>query len=424
MISNDEYHKQGEKRVAVATKRSRRNWIDVLERWMLENALTVPDWSTVTSEYLAKLLLSSIKSLRTLKGKEYAQSSLAVYPQAVLSYCGGLNGEKWDLYNDEQFIILKNGFNKHLGEMQARGVGRLKQAGILTSLEWSMIIEDCDISTPKGLARKVYFSLARQLAMRGPSFYQPLPLALMKNIQKQIVTHPVSKNVSERQFIEIPSRIDKNHPGGFKFIAIDNSEKIWDKPGSANCAIRLIKLYLSKCPPNLPEDARFFLQPETKTNMRKNPKVWYKTKGVGRNWFNNQMSDAAESCKIDKNICSHSGRRSNTTRLHQMGYDNHVIKKKTHHLTDSSISRYNELSDATMCKVADDLQASQSPIKQLPLKPTDTDTGDEFVAITKGDPMDNFLSPPPKKKIKLCKENINPNTIKKFTFNNCNVNIF
>lgn len=131
----------------------------------------------------------------------------------------------------------------------------------------------------------------------------------------------------------------KNHQGGLDDKDDESNGKIFERPGSKRCPVKLIEKYLKHLNP---ECSNLFQKPRSPSKSF-NPatdSVWYCSIPLGHNTLDNMLRGMTSRAGIKPHLTNHSIRATTVTVLSAANIESRHIKAITGHQSEASIQSY------------------------------------------------------------------------------------
>ena len=131
----------------------------------------------------------------------------------------------------------------------------------------------------------------------------------------------------------------KNHQGGLDDKEDESNGKIFERPGSKRCSVKLIEKYLSHLNP---ECSSLFQKPRSpcKSFSPARDAVWYCSTPLGHNTLDNMLRFMTTRAGIIPHLTNHSIRATTVTVLSAANIESRYIKAITGHQSEASIQSY------------------------------------------------------------------------------------
>ena len=131
----------------------------------------------------------------------------------------------------------------------------------------------------------------------------------------------------------------KNHQGGLDDPDYKSNGKIFERPGSKQCPLKLIPKYLSHLNP---ESSNLFQRPRSscKSFNPTKDEVWFCSVPLGHNLLENMLCAMTSRAGIQPYFTNHSIRATTVTVLSAANYETRHIKAITGHQSEASIESY------------------------------------------------------------------------------------
>jgi len=107
--------------------------------------------------------------------------------------------------------------------------------------------------------------------------------------------------------------------------------RIYAKPGTERCVVRLLYFYMSKLPNDAPA---FYLRPLS------NPEVWYGCSRVGVNTLKKYIPDLCKAAGLTDHYTNYSLRGTAITRMYECGLPEKIISEKSGHRSLKGLRAY------------------------------------------------------------------------------------
>ena len=131
----------------------------------------------------------------------------------------------------------------------------------------------------------------------------------------------------------------KNHQGGLDDKEDESNGKIFERPGSKRCPVKLIEKYLSHLSPKC---SSLFQKPRSSCKAF-NPAtdlVWYCSSPLGHNTLENMLRRMTSRAGIKPHLTNHSIRATTVTVLSAANIESRYIRAITGHQSEESIKSY------------------------------------------------------------------------------------
>ena len=247
-----------------------------------------------------------------------------------------VNKIKWKLIDGDDFEDTRTVLDKVMQERTVQNIGVVKrQAGIISyeheeSLWQKGVLGE---DTPDRLRNTVLFLLGINVCLRAiEEHYYLHHDTEVSNSQLSFVNNP--KGIGCILYEE--DSVTKTHDGGLHDMCHDR-KTVWIYPNLGNpsrCLVRLIKKYLSLCPP-VAKKENFYLQSLQKLS----PTQWYSVQVVGQNSISKVVKKLMQDAGIQGFFTNHSARCTGGTHLFRAGVQRKLVKETTGHSSDA-IDKY------------------------------------------------------------------------------------
>ena len=239
-------------------------------------------------------------------------------------------------------------------KLRQDGIGVIKkQATPITTEEEDMLwdrslLGDCN---PQVLLDTVIWMRGLCFALRGGMELRDLK-------RQQIKVNEATNGVSCLEYYE---NVSKNNAGGLNNRKIDPKvvRHYENATNPARCFVRLYKLYIDKCPSEVPGDM-FFLKPL----VRYTANQWYTAQPIGHNLLGGTVKRICTEAGMIGNYSNHSLRASATTRLFHENVPEQVIMKVTGHRSLDGVHIYKKVCNKQLKDVSNVLQGNTGTIGQ------------------------------------------------------------
>ena len=131
----------------------------------------------------------------------------------------------------------------------------------------------------------------------------------------------------------------KNHQGGLHDQDDESNGKVFERPGSKRCPVKLISKYLRHLNP---DSSNLFQRPRSpcKSFNPAKDEVWFCSVPLGHNTLENMLRGMTSRAGIQPYLTNHSIRATTVTVLSAANYESRHIKAITGHQSEASIESY------------------------------------------------------------------------------------
>ena len=218
--------------------------------------------------------------------------------------------------------------------LHSQGIGAIKRSALVISFEHENKFWEKQLfgyHSPKALQRAVFYYVGLNFALRGQQEQHDLQT-------QQLTRHPDNTAIySEDVFYLYTEFISKNNQHRFKDTnATNKSVRVYAKPGSERCVIRLLDFYISKLPQHFPAFYCRALDKPPNDTCR----TWYCKSRIGINTLKNIMPKLSEEAGLDVHYTNHSLRATAVTRMYANGVPEKIIAGKSGHRSLKALRAY------------------------------------------------------------------------------------
>ena len=317
-----------------------------------ENILTCADAST-----LNKWLSLYIIETRKRDGQRYPSSTLNLLLCGLKRYMKKINPSIPNFLdeNDARFAGLRGARDCVARKLREDGVGAsVKHAQVITHSEelqlWDAGV--LGIHSPSTLLNTVFFMNGSVLCLRGGREHKQLKLSQFTFGLDEV-----------GEFVVYEENGSKNRSGSYKEKADSNKiVKHYANPDIGNkCYISILKLYLSKLPPQLFEDSLsvFYYR---KLDIPSDT-TWFSSQPIGRNILASMIQTMFQKIGISGKS-NHSLRATGATRLFEANVPEKLIQERTGHRSLGALRQYEHTSAARQQQYVSSIIASPLPMQQ------------------------------------------------------------
>ena len=285
-------------------------------------------------------------ALKKKDGGDYTSGSIFSVATALQRHFE-MNGKPISIFNDPQFLGLKNVIDNAMQEKCKQGIGiTKKQAAVITvsqenTLWEKKILGDGD---PQTLLDTVFWVVGVNFGLRGGDEHRKLT---RENFR-------VERDAQGKQYLEYMEIISKTYKGGLKHRKIDpHKARAYAISGSERCPVSIYTKYISKLSLNA-SPAAFYFQPLVKPR----DDVWFSQVPVGHNKLASTVKNIMTKAGFNGFYTNHSLRATTATRLFQNDVSEQLIMNQTGHRS-TAVHAYKRISDEQKQQVSAVLQGAQ-----------------------------------------------------------------
>ena len=189
-----------------------------------------------------------------------------------------------------------------------------------TTKESSPSFRGFDTLNPAKLQQTAWFFISLFLGKRGRENQQTMKKTMLA----------LRKTPDGEEYYEVSNErgavlATKNHQGGLDDQDDESNGKIFERPGSKRCPVKLISKYLAH--PN-PQSSNLFQKPRSpcKSFNPVKDEVWYCAVPLGHNSLENMLRNMTSRAGIQPYLTNHSIRATTVTVLSAANYESRHIK--------------------------------------------------------------------------------------------------
>jgi hypothetical protein len=261
-----------------------------------------------------------------------------------------LKGRKLKLIDSKVFPQTYYALDIEMKTSTEQGLGmNTKQAQPLTMEMEEQLWTDKILGTIDGdtLLKTAFFAIGINFGLRAGKEHRDLSI---KNFS-------FASDADGRQYVCYSQTISKTNQGGVAHRKVaPHSARAYENLQNPNrCPVQILKLYISKCPPEAMEKA-FYLKPLSKPKNN----LWFSKMPIGHNTLAVMVSSMMKQAGINGYFTNHSLRATTVTRLFHHGVDDKIIKAQTGHRSDA-VNSYKRISDTQLHDVSNIIQNAKRP---------------------------------------------------------------
>ena len=194
---------------------------------------------------------------------------------------------------------------------------------------------DIDSLQPHKVQQTAWFFISLFLGKRGRENQRLLKKYML--VSRQIPTGEKYLEMNRERAGAV--LVIKNHQGGLDDNEDESNGKIFERPGSKRCPVKLIEKYLSHLNP---DSSSLFQKPRSpcKSFNPARDTVWYSLTPLGHNTLDNMLRFMTSRAGIKPYLTNHSIRATTVTVLSAANIESRHIKAITGHQSEASIQSY------------------------------------------------------------------------------------
>ena len=290
---------------------------------------------------LNKCLQKFYLSARKRDGSFYNKKSLTAIRAALDRHLRSPPFSKpFSITGDSQFNDANTSLNNFLKTLSKSGeIAPTVHKQPLTKEVVAKLYEegelvDTDSLQPHKLQQTAWFFISLFLGKRGRENQQ-----LLKKHMLVARETPSGEKYLEMSRERGAVLATKNHQGGLDDKEDESNGKIFERPGSKRCPVKLIEKYLSHLNP---ECSSLFQKPRSpcKSFNPARDAVWYCSTPLGHNTLHNMLRFMTTRAGIIPHLTNHSIRATTITVLSAANIESRHIKAITGHQSEASIQSY------------------------------------------------------------------------------------
>jgi hypothetical protein len=324
------------------TKKATKNAITTLEAFCQETSTENPE--QLSKEELDNLLLKFYPNARKKNGEYYKKSALVSIRFGLQRYF--MKKGNFDIINDGDFSKSNKVFEATVVELKRQGYGKVEHHDPISKedLEKIQLSFNHDSPDPKRLQQVVWFNIMLHLIRRG-----------RENL-RQLTKHSfaINTDATGRRFVyQAIDELDKNHRGKDNPDDSTGEGRMYERPESSFCPVKLYELYVSKLNPEQP---CLWQRPKQSESFQETDAVWYCNAPLGKNTLGTLMSSMSKELKLSKVYTNHCIRATAVSLLDECNFEARHIMRVSGHKSESSIRSYSRrLSEVKQKEISESL---------------------------------------------------------------------